>query len=300
MEKPKKTMIFTISRMNPPTSGHMSLIKLMMKVNSELPPTDLGRGKVYVILSHKQDNIKNPLSCDRKRYYLETMGMIEKTKRDNEDLRNIQVILICGKDKTDDECEENYKNNPTARFNNFILDQLCNIDKNDPGITHAQLIVGGDREESYGFLNNWFSKRNIKLNENEETNKYIASLLVRPEVDPSLMYSYIHDDTVPIPIEHMSGTLMRELIKNDKLNKFQTVMQQTGLSQMASEELFDELKYNMPVQQTKRRKVKGGKKRKTNNKRRTHKIGTHKIGTHKRGKCNNRKKTKNRKYYTRK
>jgi hypothetical protein len=109
------------------------------------------------------------------------------------------------------------------------------------------------------------------------------------------MQSYINDDTVNIPIEHMSGTLMRELIKNDKLNKFQNVMQQTGLSPIASEELFDELKYNMPVQLTKRRKVKGGKRKTYKHKNTKHKkTYNHKNTKHKNTKHKN---TKHKKTY---
>jgi hypothetical protein len=191
------------------------------------------------------------------------MGMIDKIKQDDETLRDIDVKLICGKDKTHEECEDNYKYNTTARLNNFILDQLCNITKEEPGITNAQLIVGQDREKSYGFLSNWFERNNIKLNEDENLNRSISSSLVRPIADPSLMDAYINDDSVDVPVEYMSGTLMRELVKNDKQAKFKNLVQKTGLTSMAAEELFDEIKYNLQSVETKRRKIKGGKTNKT-------------------------------------
>ena len=34
--RPQKTIIFTIARMNPPTSGHMGLIQALMETNINL------------------------------------------------------------------------------------------------------------------------------------------------------------------------------------------------------------------------------------------------------------------------
>ena len=76
----KKTIIFTIGRMNPPTVGHRTLIESMMIANSELPEDDLGRGIVYIILSHTQNNTKDPLSCSEKRNILANQGMINNIK----------------------------------------------------------------------------------------------------------------------------------------------------------------------------------------------------------------------------
>ena len=58
-------IIFTIGRMNPPTSGHQSLIRAMME---EAVCSNVG--VVYVILSSSVDKIKNPLKCSRKKELL--------------------------------------------------------------------------------------------------------------------------------------------------------------------------------------------------------------------------------------
>jgi nicotinamide mononucleotide adenylyltransferase len=63
----KYDVIFTIGRMNPPTIGHMYLIENLMKTGLEN-----GVQKVYIILSSKEDDIRNPLGPDEKIYVLRT------------------------------------------------------------------------------------------------------------------------------------------------------------------------------------------------------------------------------------
>ena len=60
----KKPIIFTIGRMNPPTSGHLKLIQTLME-----KALKLGEEKIYIILSHTQDMKTNPLSCSIKKTY---------------------------------------------------------------------------------------------------------------------------------------------------------------------------------------------------------------------------------------
>jgi hypothetical protein len=55
------TIIFTISRMNPPTPGHLLLIQKLIEeaIRQNVP-------KVYVILSKTNDNNENPIDCPEK------------------------------------------------------------------------------------------------------------------------------------------------------------------------------------------------------------------------------------------
>ena len=61
----ENTILFTIGRMNPPTSGHMMLIRKMMlyALNNNLT-------QINLILSGSVDNKKNPISCTEKRNLL--------------------------------------------------------------------------------------------------------------------------------------------------------------------------------------------------------------------------------------
>jgi nicotinamide mononucleotide adenylyltransferase len=95
----KKTIVFTIGRMNPPTSGHLKLIQTMMEKAFEL-----NENKIYIILSHTQDNKTNPLYCSRKRELLTAEGMINKIKRENPDLEKIEVKIRCMDDPVDERC----------------------------------------------------------------------------------------------------------------------------------------------------------------------------------------------------
>ena len=58
----KETVVFTYGRFNPPHLGHKMMIEEMMKLNK----------KVVVVVSHSQDDNKNPLSVSQKIGILKT------------------------------------------------------------------------------------------------------------------------------------------------------------------------------------------------------------------------------------
>ena len=58
----KESVVFTYGRFNPPHLGHKMMIEEMMKLNK----------KVVVVVSHSQDNKKNPLSVTDKIRILKT------------------------------------------------------------------------------------------------------------------------------------------------------------------------------------------------------------------------------------
>lgn len=60
-EDEKYKMVFTIGRMNPPTSGHMELISVLMK-----SAVDNNLNNIGILLSPSEGD-KNPLSCHRKK-----------------------------------------------------------------------------------------------------------------------------------------------------------------------------------------------------------------------------------------
>ena len=55
------TIIFTLARMNPPTPGHLFLIKNLIE-----EAIKLNVNHVYIILSKTNDNNENPISCPEK------------------------------------------------------------------------------------------------------------------------------------------------------------------------------------------------------------------------------------------
>ena len=64
------TIIFTMSRMNPPTPGHLFLIQKLIEEGVKY-----NVDKVYVILSKTNDNNEDPISCENK---IDVLGNINE------------------------------------------------------------------------------------------------------------------------------------------------------------------------------------------------------------------------------
>jgi len=147
----KYDIIFTIGRMNPPTTGHIGLInkmKEMAKMN--------GLKDIFIILSHSHDNSKNPLSCNTKREFLKIMN--ESTMSD------INVHLLC----MDDPIFQTYGSNKV------IAPVLYLVNSYNPG--KMLMIIGEDRGNAYGWIKN--------ILENPENPKPVGldfNVLARPK-----------------------------------------------------------------------------------------------------------------------
>lgn len=98
-------LFFTIARMNPPTPGHLLLVKRLIE-----EALKRGVNKVYVILSKSNSDNENPLDCDEKIKVLgetksDMSSMTNAIKRnildenvnnfDEESVKNIEVKYIC-------------------------------------------------------------------------------------------------------------------------------------------------------------------------------------------------------------
>jgi len=214
MDTPSKnTIIFTIARMNPPTSGHMKLIQTMMNANLSLSPDDLGHNSVYIILSHTKDNEKNPLTCSKKRQILESKGMVQHIKDQNPSLRDIEVKILCMDDSVPEECGKHP-----------ILKQICNIRLMEQRIkgfqpSEMKLFIGEDRANSYDFVISSLAK-------NEPPIPVIPVVVARPE-------------------GAMSATFMRSLVTSNNKEEFVQAVTQNGLSAQDADDLYEELKYEM-------------------------------------------------------
>ncbi len=264
----KNTIIFTIGRMNPPTPGHMELIKVMMEANLDLPAGDLGHGRVYIIMSHSKDNVKDPLICDRKRDLLQTKGLIRQMQRTHPALATISVTILCTKDANEyaAECGDR-----------FIISQLCRMIKIETALGHPptnmEIILGSDRQGAFDkMINPYLSTQRILFNELGPDGKRLFQRydlkLFRTEPEnkdseKALIRHYIENVDLPIPMEDMSGSLMRALVEYGQKDRFIQLYEPLGLLTEDAGELFEELTYELapkPVQ-TKKRKVTGGKKK---------------------------------------
>jgi len=81
-------VIFTVGRMNPPTSGHSRLIKILMEKGLQE-----GVKKVHIILSSKVDRQKNPLEPEEKRYLLETYFLPRIRKQLKKEMPHIHEAI---------------------------------------------------------------------------------------------------------------------------------------------------------------------------------------------------------------
>ena len=252
----RNTIIFTVGRMNPPTSGHMKLIQTMMEANLELHPSDLGHGHVYIILSHTKDNTKNPLTCERKKSLLIANGMIQYIKTNQNHLSGITVNVLCTEEKED-------SGEPHGCGTRFIISQLCRIIKSEEKlqrtITNAELILGSDRQDNFRFITEYLSDKHITFNEighdgRRLFEKYNAAL--------ERNLDYIVDDTdSPIDPVNMSGTLVRSLVKKNQESRFVKLYENAGLSREDATSLFRELVHELSIVERKSKKSKATKSR---------------------------------------
>jgi len=120
-------MIFTIGRMNPPTSGHMGLISVLMELARKNNLNNIG-----IVLSPSEDN-KNPLSCHRKKEYI--LEMISNMSN----ISNIRPNIIC-------------KETGFPMSNIGELLKISGLDNNSKML----LIIGEDRANAFNWLKNYF------------------------------------------------------------------------------------------------------------------------------------------------
>uniref|UniRef100_A0A6C0EGA5 Cytidyltransferase-like domain-containing protein n=1 Tax=viral metagenome TaxID=1070528 RepID=A0A6C0EGA5_9ZZZZ len=126
-------MVFTIGRMNPPTSGHMGLISELMVLARENNLDNIG-----IVLSSSEDN-KNPLPCHRKTQYL--LEMISNMSN----MSNITPNIIC-------------KETGFPMSNIYDLLNISRVDNNSKML----LIIGEDRANAFNWLNNYFPNLEIR------------------------------------------------------------------------------------------------------------------------------------------
>ena len=226
------TIIFTIGRMNPPTSGHMKLIETMITLAIEN-----NENNIYIILSNTQDNKKNPLDCNTKKTFLTQYGMIDHVKRSMMELpsninaiESINIHIFCMNDSVDDE---------TKCGKHPILKHICNIIQTRPDARQLLLVIGEDRASSYNFINTDIGTKYPTI----EFNTHAVS---RPE-------------------GAISATYIRGLVENNNEEQFMEEAAKTGLSPENSNMLYTLIQQGLQDKPTesKRRKIthNGGKQK---------------------------------------
>jgi hypothetical protein len=229
------TIIFTIGRMNPPTPGHMGLIKTLVE-----RALQFGENKVGIILSHTVDFKKNPLECKEKREFI-LSGLIDSLKNQMkregqfppDKIDEIQVIIVC----MDDPTPEEFGKNPILKSFNALFSQFGYEKPN------AYLIVGQDRAVDYGW---------IQKSLGDKISSYQVEPLDRPK-------------------GAMSATEMRGYVKRGEYDTFMGKMRETGIPDERSSDLYGKVSFGLtpPSLPIEKPTKKGGKTNKRRKQRRT-------------------------------
>ena len=241
-------IILTIGRMNPPTTGHLLLIKEMIHKAIEDNLT-----QINIILSHSEDRKKNPFNCDTKKHFLinddnnESMTtilkkqMMDETPENADKIERIEVKIVCMNDITNPE----YGTNPIMKSIGYILGEYYDYPRKELKI---KLIIGEDRIKSYDWI-----KKYLNSQEPYPVNMEIIGLS-RPE-------------------NAMSATEMRNYALDNDWKTFNSKMSSTGLDEAVIRNIFDGIIINMKPTSieegpTKKRRRRGGRSTRRNSNRR--------------------------------
>jgi hypothetical protein len=237
------TIIFTIGRMNPPTPGHMGLVKNLIE-----RAIQFGENKVGIILSHSVDSEKNPLECKEKREFI-LSGMIDALKQHMkregrfppDKIDEIQVVIVC----MDDPTPEEFGKHPILKSFNALFSQF-GYEK-----PHAYLVVGEDRSTDYGWIQ-----------------KSLGDKIMSYQVEP-----------LDRPEGAMSATEMRGYVKRGEYDTFLGKMRETGIPDERSAELYEKVTLGLsrPPLLKKKSTKKGGKTNKRRKQRKTRRRKSRKI-----------------------
>ena len=220
----ENTILFTIGRMNPPTTGHLLLIKSMIEyaIKKQL-------SQINIILSATVDNKTNPIPCGEKRFFLLNF-MIHHLKElmkieqpmNAVTIDNMQIKIICMDDYTNPE----YGKNPILKSVQTILNDLYGYPHENDKIKMI-LFIGEDRENSFEWIKKSLSERNPPV--------YMETIgLSRPE-------------------GAMSATYIRKLATDGNFALFKEEMLKTGLNEESINELYNKIREKIIVR-------KGGRK----------------------------------------
>jgi hypothetical protein len=211
-ENKKDTLIITIGRMNPPTPGHMGLIKQMIENAIELKKNN-ENSHVAIILSHSQGNEtdkrgynKNPLNC--KNYKRELVRdiveelkkqMIQENEKNREYIEQIVPKIMC----MDDEEKPNMYSSIGTLVRDYKPKRMI-------------IVVGQDRDTDY-----------------ESIQKYNPQIKIEIDILKRIMEG---------PQKSMSASEIREYVIDDHKDIFMEKMSPLGLGKDRLEELYGILK----------------------------------------------------------
>ncbi|MEX0595893.1 MAG: hypothetical protein WD512_05265 [Candidatus Paceibacterota bacterium] len=232
-------LVFTSTRMNPPTPGHLLLIsKLILEGIAQ------GTNEVYIVLSKKNTDIDNPMQdCQRKIYFLngqDSDNMVNALKRKMISEETDETI----KQKIQDmnvifRCVTATQAGPFNMVGSIIYEKLQRFPADANGVLDIVLLVGDDRQNTAKAM-----RAALKIDNIPAVRSFDEKILSR-EGGVSLSKMPIEElegmDMSAIPPSQISASLIRKLAYNKGLkNKFMDVYSDF-LSTSKKEELYNDV-----------------------------------------------------------
>jgi len=230
--------VFTSTRMNPPTPGHLLLIHALI-----LEGIRQGTTEVYVVLSKKNTDLENPIDCDRKIYFL--------NGQDSDSMINSLKYKMIS-EETDDDIKQKIQNmnvifrcvtpsqaGPFNMVDSIIHEKVERLGPDANNILDIILLVGDDRQNTVNAM-----RSALKTDSIPAIRSFEERVLSR-EGGVSLAKAPIEEleemDMSSVPPSQISASLIRKLAYNKGLkDKFMDVYSDF-LSDDKKEELYNDI-----------------------------------------------------------
>lgn len=209
----QNTVIFTSSRMNPPTPGHLLLIEHLI-----LTAVDKSVQDVHVILSKSNSDNKNPIHCNHK---IDLLQQSRTASDMTSALKRMMCIKIPDLAKRINAVQVHYRcvlpdqPSPFSQISMLISEYLTRTTD-----LNLFLIVGSDRIDTADSVTNQYLFKNPQIYSmdclilgREETDTYKnMSKPVMGALDISI-----------IPQSAFSASFVRQIVKNELFEKFREI-----------------------------------------------------------------------------
>ena len=248
----ENSIFFSIARMNPPTPGHLLLIKKLIE-----EALKRGVNKVYIILSKSNSDNENPIECNEK---IKVLGF------SNNDLNSMTTTI------KDNIIQNNINNFNPELVKNMVVEYVCvrgeeytplqtlsriiYYDYKDKDNLNLFIIIGEDRQNLVDNISDIYIK-----DENNKVKTVDAIVLQRESMKKfkgldKTELSML--DMTTIPVEAISASFVRNIVKFDLKDKFFELYRPYLKDDVKIENLYNSIKIglNKPEPNKKYEKIK--------------------------------------------
>jgi nicotinic acid mononucleotide adenylyltransferase len=255
------TIIFTMARMNPPTPGHLNLIKKLID-----EAIHLNVNKIFLILSKTNDNNEDPIPCDLNpdnpdfSFKINIIdSMVKKLKEDM--VLNIQNSNMLPNDK----------NNIIQKINNIqVISRCVPIVPKQIGIRQPTpftplytiiyedfknvknlnlfMIIGDDRKNLLDNISDSFYKKIDNIQSIDGIVMPREGMSEYKSLSPIELEKLIMNT---VPLNAFSASFVRNLVRYNLKNKFSDIYK-PYLSELEINKLYDTIKEGLNMKSVKK------------------------------------------------